>query len=290
MSRATASDGTQLAFDVLGRPGATPVLLIQGLGADRTAGLLQRLALAPRWRTIGFDNRGVGRSDKPQGRYHLDVMADDAARVLDACGLESAHVIGHSMGGVIAQLLALQHPGRVRSLVLSASACHHHMWRRELLAEWASIALEQGMREVSRRSMRWLVGPRSLRRYWPALGVLGPLAINVPAHAFAAQARAILDADDSLRDRLVEVRVPTLVVSGSQDILTPTADGEELADHIPGADLTIISGAAHGFPVEHAVAFNALLGEFLGRVTADPGEIGHSRANTGPECPIPEGS
>ena len=100
--------------------------------------------------------------------------------------------------------------------------------------------------------MRWLVGPRSLRRYWPALGVLGPLALNVPAHVFAAQARAILDVDDSLRDRLVEVRVPTLVVSGSQDILTPTADGEELADHIPRADLTIISGAAHGFPVEHA--------------------------------------
>jgi 3-oxoadipate enol-lactonase len=119
------------------------------------------------------------------------------------------------------------------------------------------------MREVSRRSMRWLVGPRSLRRYWPALGVLGPLALNVPAHAFAAQARAILDTDDSLRDRLVEVRVPTLVVSGSQDILTPTADGEELAERIPGAGLSIISGAAHGFPVEHALAFNKLVLEFL---------------------------
>ena len=86
MSRATASDGTRLAFDVFGRPGGAPVLLIQGLGADRTAGLLQRAALAPRYRTIGMDNRGVGRSDKPKGRYHLDVMADDAARVLDACG------------------------------------------------------------------------------------------------------------------------------------------------------------------------------------------------------------
>ena len=139
------------------------------------------------------------------------------------------------------RLLALRHPNTLRSLVLSATACHHHMWRRELLAEWASVALEQGMREVSRRSMRWLVGPRSLRRDWPALGVLGPLALNVPAHPFAAQARAILDTDDSLRDRLVEVRVPTLVVSGSQDILTPTADGEELAERIPGADLSIIS-------------------------------------------------
>jgi hypothetical protein len=98
------------------------------------------------------------------------------------------------------------------------------MWRRELLAEWASVALEQGMREVSRRSMRWLVGPRSLRRYWPALGVLGPLALTVPAHAFAAQARAILDTDDSLRDRLVEVGLRTVVdLRGHSDRLG-TAD------------------------------------------------------------------
>jgi 3-oxoadipate enol-lactonase len=263
MSKTTASDGTHLAFDVMGRPGAPPVLLIQGLGSDRTVGLLQRVALAPHYRTIGFDNRGVGRSDKPQGRYYLTVMADDAAHVLDACKVDSAHVVGHSMGGVIAQLLAVRHPERVRSLVLSATACHHHMWRRELLAEWASVALEQGMREVSRRSMRWLVGPRSFRRYWPALGILGPLALNVPAHAFAAQARAILDTDDSHRDMLLGLRVPTLVVSGSQDILTPVADGEELAEHIPGAELTIISGAAHGFPVEHALAFNALIRDFL---------------------------
>ncbi|HMK10018.1 MAG TPA: alpha/beta hydrolase [Acidimicrobiales bacterium] len=277
MSHVTAADGTRLAFDVRGRPGAPPVLMLQGLGADRTAGLMQRVWLSPRFRTIGLDNRGVGRSDKPQGRYHLDDMADDAIRVLDECGFESAHVVGHSMGGVIAQLLALRHPERVDSLVLSATACHHHMWRRELLAEWASIALERGMREVSRRSMRWLVGPRSLRRYWPALGIVGPLALNVPAHAFAAQARAILDADDRLRDRLVEVRVPTLVVSGSQDILTPTADGEELAHHIPHADLVIISGAAHGFPVEHALTFNRLISDFFGRVAAPASDgIGRS--------------
>lgn len=269
MSRTTAEDGTRLSFDILGRPGAPSVLMIQGLGADRTAGFLQRLALAPRHRTIALDNRGVGRSDKPRGRYSLDEMADDAMRVLDECGIDSAHVMGHSMGGVIAQLVALRHPERVNSLVLSATACHHQLWRRELLAEWASIALEQGMGELSRRSMRWLVGPRSLRRYWPALGVLSPLALNVPAYAFAAQARAILDADDTMRQRLGEVNVPTLVVSGSQDILTPVADGEELVERIPGAELVIIGGAAHGFPVEHARAFNAVVGTFLGRITAD---------------------
>ena len=173
MAFTRAADGTGLHFDALGLPGREPVLMIQGLGADKTGWVLQRFAMAPHFRTIALDNRGAGRSDKPFGLYHLDEMADDAVAVLDAAGVERAHVVGASMGGAIAQVLAVRHPERVRSLVLACTACRHHDWRRELLAEWAAIANERGMAELSRRAMRWLVGPRSLRRFWPASGRSG---------------------------------------------------------------------------------------------------------------------
>ena len=195
-------------------------------------------------------------------------MADDAVAVLDAAGVERAHVVGASMGGAIAQVLAVRHPDRVRSLVLACTACRHHDWRRELLAEWAAVANERGMAELSRRAMRWLVGPRSLRRFWPALGTLGPLAMRVPPYAFAAQVRAILATDDSLRFALPALAVPTLVIVGNQDILTPRGDSEELAELIPGAELAVVSGAAHGLMVEHATTFNRIVIDFLRRTSA----------------------
>ncbi len=257
--------------------------MIQGLGADKKGWIMQRLALASRYRTIALDNRGVGRSDKPTGRYDLEQMADDAVAVLDAAGYDSAHVMGASMGGVISQIIAIRHPERVRSLVLACTACHHHPWRRELLADWARVAQEQGMNAFMPRAMRWLVGPRSFRRFLPALPligpVVGPLALNCPSHAFASQVRAILDMDDSVRAELHTVRVPTLVLVGSQDILTPQGDSEEIAELVPGAELVVISGAAHGFMVEHAGSFNRALLDFLGRAAGAtaPGETTEPR-------------
>jgi 3-oxoadipate enol-lactonase len=245
--------------------------MIQGLGATSSGWILQRIALAPRHRTIALDNRGTGGSDKPRGRYSLDEMADDAVSVLDAADIDKAHVMGASMGGVIAQLIAIRHPDRVRSLVLCCTACRHHRWRRELLASWAATAVEQGMPAVAREALRWMVGPRSFRRFWPALGALGPLALQVPAYAFAAQVGAILDADDHMSSALTAVSAPTLVVVGNQDTLTPRADSEEIAELIPGAELAVIAGAAHGVMVEYAMTFNRLVGRFLADASVNTG-------------------
>jgi 3-oxoadipate enol-lactonase len=268
MAFTRAEDGCRLHYQVVGRPGGDPVLLIQGLGADMTGWTFQRLALAPRYRTIAIDNRGAGRSDKPFGRYTLDQMADDAVAVLDAAGIERAHVIGASMGGAIAQLLALRHPARVESLVLMCTACRNHPWRRELLLEWAAIANELGVGEMSRRAAHWVVAPRSIRRFLPALGWLGPLYLGLPAHAFAAQVRAIVDAPDAA-DELAEISAPTMIMVGNQDILTPRGDSEELAERIPGSELVVISGAAHGLMVEHATTVNRIVLSFLARTRAE---------------------
>ncbi|HEY4331631.1 MAG TPA: alpha/beta fold hydrolase [Ilumatobacteraceae bacterium] len=265
MANARASDGIRLHYEVVGRRSGPPVLMVQGLGTDKHGWDLQRLALAPRYRTIALDNRGAGRSDKPFGTYSLEQMADDAIAVLDHAGIESAHVMGASMGGAISQVIALKHPQRVRSLTLACTACRHHPWRRELLEEWATIATERGMGAMAGEAARWVIGPRSFRRVWPMLGWFGPLALGRPAHAFVAQVRAILATDDALADLLPTLNLPTLILVGNQDILTPRGDSEELAERIPGSELVVISGAAHGLMVEHATTFNHLLLDFLDR-------------------------
>src|SRR5690606_37618504 len=125
-------------------------------------------------------------------------------------------------------------------------ACRDLPWRRELLAGWADLAATQGMAAVADEAARWLIGPRSLRRLWPALGWLGPIALGGPSHGFVAQVRAILAASDAHADRLGEISIPTLVAVGNQDILTPRGDSEELVERIPTAELVVVSGAAHG--------------------------------------------
>jgi 3-oxoadipate enol-lactonase len=265
MPYATAADGIRIHYEVTGLASRPPVLLIQGLGADKHGWVMQRLGLALGYRTIAFDNRGVGRSDKPHGSYSLEQMADDALAVLDHAGVDRAHIVGASMGGAIAQLIGVLHADRVRSLTLACTACRNHQWRLELLQSWASFANEDGVGTMTREAARWVIGPRSFRRLAPAVGWLGPLAFGNPAHAFAAQVDAIVAADDDLAEYLETIEVPTLVLVGNQDILTPRGDSEELAARIPTAELVVISGAAHGFMVEHFTTFNRVLREFLGR-------------------------
>lgn len=265
----TVEDGTRINYDLAGRRDGEPLLLIHGLGADTRGWVMQRRALASRFRLVMVDNRGVGRSDHPEGPYDLSVMATDALAALDHAGYGSAHVMGASMGGIIAQIIGVLHPERVRSLTLACTAAHHYSWRRELLMEWADLAESRGMREFVLRNLEWMVGPRSLQRLWPAMAVLGPLAFNVPVASFVAQIQAILAGDDGLRDELVHVTAPTLVVVGSQDVLTTQGDSEEIADLIPDSELAVVRGGAHLFMVEQYGAFNRAVTGFLDRVTAD---------------------
>jgi len=263
-----ADDGTRIHYEVAGRSDGAPLLLIQGLGADRRAWAAQRYALGRRFRLLLVDNRGAGRSDKPRGPYDLEVMAGDAVAVLDAEGIDRAHVMGASMGGVLSQIIAVRHPHRVRSLVLACTACHHHDWRVELLRGWADVAEQRGMRALTASALRWLVGPRMHHRLRVPFGLLGPLVLDLPPHAFAAQARAIVAMSDDVRGELCTIAVPTLVIVGTQDILTPLADAEELAELIPGAELSVITGAPHGLMIEAAAPFNERVLAFLERATA----------------------
>src|SRR5260221_4562662 len=192
MSATVTDDGTKIAYSAWGRRDGSPVLLIQGLGVDHRGWALQRGAFGRHHRCIAIDNRGTGLSDAPPGPYDLARMAEDALAVLDAEGIERAHVVGASMGGVIAQILGVLHPDRVRSLTLACTACRHHEWRRELFAEWAAAVSEHGMGAMSGDALTWLVGPRIQRRFGVLINVLGRVVLQSPPGPFVAQVEAIL--------------------------------------------------------------------------------------------------
>jgi 3-oxoadipate enol-lactonase len=273
VSAIVASDGTGIAASTWGRRDGTPILAIQGLGMDARGWALQRGPFGRQHRCLAPDNRGTGNSDAPEGPYDLLRMARDAVEVLDDAGIERAHIVGASMGGVIAQIIGVLYPDRVRSLTLACTACRHHDWRRELLAEWAEVVSERGMSALTEDGMRWLIGPRLHRRFGVFVNVLARVLMQTQPHAFAAQVDAILAASDELRNELPAVTAPTLVITGSQDTLTPLGDAEELAELIPTSRLYVLRRAAHGLMAEAPNAFNAVVLQFIDEVDADAGAV-----------------
>jgi 3-oxoadipate enol-lactonase len=273
VSEVVVDDGMTIHYDVFGRRDGTPLVMIQGLGTDSRGWALQRLALGRQFRCITVDNRGVGRTGPAPEPYSLERMALDVIAILDQEHIERAHVMGASMGGVIAQIIGVLHPDRTRSLVLACTACRHHEWRRELFEEWAEAVGRGGMAALGDESLQWLVGPRLRRRFGIWLNLIARVVLQQAPGTFVAQIRAILDAPDELRNELVKIRVPVLVITGSQDSLTPVGDAEELAELIPHARLEVISGAAHGLMAEAPNGFNEAVLRFLADVDAADGAV-----------------
>lgn len=285
MPEVLADDGVEIHYETWGRRDGVPLLMIQGLGTDSRGWAMQRLPFGRRFRCVAVDNRGVGQSERPPGPYDLGQMARDAVAVLEAERIERAHVMGASMGGVIAQILAVLHPAHVESLVLACTACRHHQWRRELLREWADAVAAGGMGALSQEALEWLVGPRLRRRFGVWLNLLARIVVQQPPEPFIAQVEAILGASDDLRFELRQVGVPTLVITGSQDTLTPVGDAEELKELIPGARLKVVSGAAHGLMVEAPHVFNAAILGFLEEVGVDAAAPAEEAPGAGGELP-----
>ena len=271
MATAQADDGTVIYYEAWGR--GAPLLFVAGLATDLRIWACQRLVFGRRFRCIALDNRGSGRSDKPEGPYTLEQMAADAVAVLDAEGVGRAHVVGHSMGSYIAQMMAAQHPDRLRSLTLAGTACRHQPWRLELLSRWQETARTQGVHAWARRAFPWLLGPRTAWTFGLFINLLWPIILQQPAHAFDGQIQALLRAPDCERGHLSSIGVPTLVVSGSKDTLTTPADAAEVAGIIPGARLVTLKGAGHGLMLEAAPDFNAAVLDFLAEVADRPADV-----------------
>jgi pimeloyl-ACP methyl ester carboxylesterase len=245
--------------------------LIMGLGASLDTWIAQRDAFAAHHRVILFDNRGAGESESPPPPWTVPDMAADAVGVLDALGIERAHVLGVSMGGMIAQEMAIGWPERVDRLVVAVSFARPDPLRRAFLLfrRWARL---QGVDLVQEgvANLPWLVSPRVLNdqeELERILGVVSAMPLMAP-DAYSHQIDAILEHDTL--SRLPHVRAPTLVVAAAEDVLTPVYLSQEIAAAIPGARLTVLPRGNHAVQIEEAESFNEAILDFLVRERKNP--------------------
>jgi pimeloyl-ACP methyl ester carboxylesterase len=254
------SNGVTLAYEVRGE--GPEVLLISGLGYGGWMWRWLTDELAPHYRVLTFDNRGLGGSDKPPGPYTTRLMADDAAGLLEGLGVRAAHVVGLSLGGLIAQELALAWPERVRTLVLACTvggpsgvpitpAALEVMRNRQgdpltLIRRGLALACAPGFGERRPERLAELVAHR--------------LACPVPPGGYAAQFAA--GAAHDAEARLGAVRCPTLCLTGDADFVVPHENAELLARRIPGARHEVLPGLGHLFPAEDEQATARALRRF----------------------------
>src|SRR3954452_6725897 len=239
-------DGARLYWEETGS--GDPVLLIMGLGMNATGWWRTIPVLAGAgFRGLAFDNRGVGRRDRPPGPYSVPQLADDAIAVLDTAGIGRAHVYGISLGGMIAQEIALRHPDRVGRLVLGATTpggaraqpageetLAFFRRRGEMPAEeavWASVPYNYSA--ATRRGHAGRIGEDIVQR----------LRSPIEPEPYPAQLAAAMGHDTA--ERLGAISAPTLVVHGEEDVMVPPPNGRVLAAEIPGAQHVSLPGAAH---------------------------------------------
>lgn len=263
--------GCQLAYEVCGD--GPPVLLIQGVAVQGNGWRPQVDALAARYRCLTFDNRGMGRSQPMGARLTIEQMAEDALSLMDAEQWESAHVVGHSMGGPIALELAHRTRHRVRSLsLLCTFARGRDATRLSPRLVWVGMRSRVGTRRMRRYAFLELVMPPRLLAGVDRDTLAAQLA-ELFGHDLADQPPVVLKQMAAMRrydatPQLAQLSgLPTLVVSAVHDPIAPPFIGRALAAGIPGARYVEIPDASHGVPIQCADRVNALLLEHFAQAT-----------------------
>ncbi|PYM17794.1 MAG: alpha/beta hydrolase [Candidatus Rokuibacteriota bacterium] len=240
-----------------------PLMLVPGLSGQGSFWSQQVEAFKRDFRVIVHDHRGAGRSTHSAIKYSVEQMADDTLRLMSALGIERAHLVGHSTGGAIGQVIALDQPGRLRSLVLSATWAGPDPYFRRLFEARKDTLLTQGIEAYLRASVLVLAPPEWVSRNDAALAELhrAQAASWPPREVVASRIDAIVAFDR--RRRLGEVRVPTLVVVAQDDMVTPKFYSDELAKAIPGASYVVLDGGGHFVPQILPEPYNRAVGGFL---------------------------
>ena len=238
-----------------------PLVFLHGLGWDHTLWQSATTRFAGAYRVIAGDTRGHGRSDKPAGPYTIATFAEDWHGALAALGIRRACLVGFSQGGMIAQLLALHHPDDVGALCLVSTSCRVDAGVRAKLEERIAIARADGAAAAARAAASAIFSkgyasahPEAIARFvtWRAAMDQEPLFEATRAGAGFDVSR-----------ELARVSVPTVVVYGSEDALTPPVVVKQVAAAVPGAELVEVTGAGHMIPVEQPERFESIVATFL---------------------------
>jgi 3-oxoadipate enol-lactonase len=256
------ANGISINYAVDG-DGRETVLFINGLADDLETWAFQVPALLEAgYRVVRFDNRGIGKTDKPVGPYSTALMAADAKALADALGLTTYHVMGVSMGGMIAQRFGLAYPEVVKSLTLASTYAAPGPFCTRMFAMWADTAQVMGVPQVMRDVTLWAF---TLDFFQNREGELAEFEtamrfMDQPVHAYLAQLAVIQDHDETAN--LGALKMPTLVLTGEEDILIPTALSHDLHELIPGS-LWRTTPGGHGCIWEHPDEFNSAFVGFL---------------------------
>lgn len=255
------SDGSTIAWEEQGS--GRPVLLIMGLGATRSAWEPHVASLASSFRCLMTDNRGIGDSSAPSGPYSTAQMADDHAAVIRAAGETSVAVVGISLGGAIAQQLALRHPALVSRLILVSTWATCAPYSVDCFEELKGLRPRLSPGEFARRLQLLIWSAETFEK--DALSLRRERCTaetsEMGHEAFAAQCDAAISHDTL--GLLGHINVPALVTVGSHDAFTPRHSSEELAAHIRNAHLEVFEGLGHAHHWESLDRFNALCERFL---------------------------
>lgn len=271
MSTAKVGD-VNIYYEIHGQ--GEPLVLIYGYAGHSGLWFRQIPILSKQYRVIAFDNRGVGQSDKPDIPYSMAMMAGDVSGLLDVIGIDSAHIFGISMGGMIAQHFALNYPQRVISLILGCTNCggvHSIQAEPESMAALFDFERLRKMtpEEVARQAMPFCYSQEFIEGSPDIIEnrVAKQLEYPTPARGATRQAEAIMGHDTY--EVLPKMKLPTLVIAGDGDKLIPVENSRILASRIPEAELVILEGAGHEFFIEAAEETNKIVVGFLERHKKD---------------------
>jgi aminoacrylate hydrolase len=260
------SGGVEIDYEVLNaESSAIPIFLMSGLAGLRGAWGNQLEAFTKRGPVVLHDHRGTGKSAKPLGVYSIENMAADMVAIMDAVGAGKGHFIGSSTGGATAQVLCIDHPGRVQSAVICSSwAKADHFFTRTF--DMRKIILRELGNEVyTRDSSITLMGPQFFNENYDAIVKTEDERIqNAPPVEVAIERIDCIMAHDQL-GRLGRIQAPVLVAVAKDDAVTPPPYSEQLAAAIPGAELKIFDEGGHLFYMSKPAGFNAAILDFIGR-------------------------